>query len=157
MLNKCWPKWMGESLSLRKITFSERNIFFRNTKKVLSRRQSIKRERENTRIPLLSKLTSQPQSQPIFLSKLDWRLLYCTKDTELETVQCTFSPLKFQVLKWSHHGSKPPLCESCRHLPWLGGGGGLGCHQRFFSIFLLNNHLLSLPDCQNAFCTYFEL
>ena len=33
-------------------------------------------------------LNSHSHNQPIFLSKLDWRLLYWTKDTELATVQC---------------------------------------------------------------------
>ena len=40
------------------------------------------------------------------------------------------------------------------HLPWRGGSrGGLECHIPILKNNFFENHLESLPDCQNAFCT----
>ena len=99
-------------------------------KNVLSRRQSIKRERENTRIPLFTKLIEQPQSQPTHLPLqigLKIALLDQRHWTSNSAVHAPSDPRnsKFQS---GQLGSKLPLCESCGQnledgpIPSRGGG-----------------------------------
>ena len=83
-------------------------------KNVLSRRQSIKRERENTRIPLFTKLIEQPQSQPTHLPLqigLKIALLDQRHWTSNSAVHAPSDP-RNSKLQSGQLGSKLPLCES---------------------------------------------